>query len=393
MPIYPRSRIVNVNVSYLDRFVAAQTFGTPLIITSETTGGLPVNSTTRTKLYSDMSDVAADWADTSKAYKAAAALFAQRPRPIQVKIGYVAPGVLTTPTPSPTITAELNAIRDFDNQWYGFAFTSEFRDNAIMDQAIAWAQAYSTPSFGFYASNAVATENPADTTSLAARNKSLYSGTVARGAVFYHPTAFAAEYIDMAALGYVSTWNFDQVNSATTLMFKVLQGISPCNLRGASVQAATGNIPGVGVDKTVGHCANVYVDTNGTNMIVQGTTFAGGFIDEVIFGDWLKARTEEAIISYLANRTGRVPMTNSGLEELVGVVQTVLERARIAGFLAADDIDKVTGELMPPYKIATENILAITDSQRRQRVAPAIRAYFRYAGAIHYATIDYEIRF
>jgi hypothetical protein len=378
----PYSRIVDVSLTKLDRFARRRGFGIPLILTSDDSGD--VDATTRTKVYGTMEEVADDYASTTEPYKAALAMFSQTPRPLQIKIGFIDDGVLDTPTPSPTIGAELDAVYAYDNDWYWLTMTSEFRDNAILDAVMAWVDA--KPALFIIASNAAGHEDPANTTALAPRNK----GIRQRSAVFYHPTA--AEYPDAAFIAVLSRFNFDQRNSAYTGKFKKLVGITPANIASAAVQGATGFVPAIGVSTATGHLANVYVDIGGINMTVEGTMLDGGFIDELHFADWLIARTEEELLSTLANQPGRVPYTNAGMQILVAAVESVMQRAVIAGAIG-DSTDPTTGELSPAYDISVERVEDVPESQRRQRIAPAVDCRFRIAGAVHYATARFFLSF
>lgn len=372
----PTNRIVDVTLTRLDRFATTRGFGVPLILSTDATGA--VDATDRTKVYGSLEEVADDYADTTEPYKAAAAIFAQNPRPRQIKIGFVNAGVLTTPTPSPTITAELDAVYAYDNEWYWLTFTEEFRDLDIVDDIFAWVE--TKPKLCVVASNAVGTQNPADTATVAARNKNLWE----RSAVFYHPTASA--YPDMALVARASRFDFDLPNDAYTMKFKRLNGIPLMNVASAGVQGATGFVPAVGLSAAAGHFANVYVDIGGLPMVVEGTMLNGRFIDEQHFSDWLIARTEENVLSTLANQRTKVPYTDAGIQILVGAVETTLRRAVIAGAIA-EDVDPVTGDLLPPYRITTERVLDVPASQRSQRIAPAIDAEFRLSGAVHYASV------
>lgn len=372
----PVSRIVDVTLTRLDRFASTRGFGIPLIVTTDATG--VVDATTRTKVYGSIEEVAEDYADTTEPYKAAAAMFSQNPRPRQIKIGYAGSGVLTTPTPSPTITAELDAIYAYDNEWYWLTFTEEFRDLALVDDIFAWVE--TKPKLCVVCSNDVLTQDPADTTSVAARNKNLWE----RSAVFYHPTA--SVYPDMALVARASRFDFDLPNDAYTMKFKRLNGIPVMNVASAGVQGATGFVPATGLSAAAGHFANVYVDIGGLPMVVEGTMLNGRFIDEQHFSDWLIARTEENVLSTLANQRTKVPYTDAGMQILVGAVETTLRRAVIAGAIA-EDVDPVTGDLLPPYRITTERVLDVPASQRAQRIAPAIDADYRLSGAVHYASV------
>jgi len=376
----PISRVVDVTLTKQDRFATRQGFGVPLILTSETTG--PVNATTRTKVYGSIDEVAADWAATTEAYKAALTMFSQNPRPRQIKIGFVAAGVYAA-EPNPTFTAELDALYAFDPDWYWMTATKDFRDTEALDDAMAWVDGKNK--LFLIDSNDAGTEDPANSTSVAARNKKIR----ARSGVFYHTDA--SLYPSAALIAFAARRDFDQVNTAYTAKFKRLIGISAVNKGSAAVQAVTGFVPGIGLDAAQGHMANTYVNIGGLDMVVEGQLLDGSFIDELHAADWIIARTEEEMLSVLANNP-RIPYTNTGIQQLVSAVEAVCNRAFVAGLIADFD-DPETGELLPAYDIQVERVEAIPAAQRRQRIAPVIDARFRYAGAVHYASARFLMQF
>lgn len=376
----PISRVVDVTLTRNDRFATRRGFGVPLIITSASTG--PVSSAVRTKLYGSMDEVAADWDADDEAYLAAQTMFSQNPRPRQVKIGYVGAGVLAA-EPSLDIVNELDAVYDFDQDWYWLGFTKEFRDKELLDDVFAWVDTKSKHMH--IASNDVNTENAANTTSVAARNKKIR----ARSGVFYHTNA--VRYPDMGLIAYGARRDFDQPNTAYTAKFKRLIGIEAVNIGSAAVQAVTGFVPQIGLDAAQGHYANTYVNIGGLDMIVEGTMLDGSFMDELHAADWMIARAEEELLSVLATND-RVAYTNNGMQLLVAAVESVLNRAYVAGLIADFD-DPDTGELLPAFEIAVERVEAIPASQRRQRVAPLIDARFRYAGAVHYTSARFTMNY
>ncbi|XBO41756.1 DUF3383 family protein [Alsobacter sp. KACC 23698] len=222
-----------------------------------------------------------------------------------------------------------------------------------------------------------------------------------RSFAFYHTDA--ALYPAIALLAYCSTRDLDRSNgraaqagsitsgNAYTAKFKKLAGITPVNKGSAAVQAITGFIPGLGVDASQGHAANTYVDIGGLPMVVEGTVGSHAFIDEVHVGDWLVARTREAVLSTLANNA-RVPYTNPGVAILTNAIDGVMRRAVAAGVVAGD-IGDDEDSFLPAYSIEVDRVENIPASQRRNRIAPDIRVDFRYAGAFHYATASILMRF
>ncbi|MGV4796128.1 DUF3383 family protein [Rhizobium sp. F40D2] len=380
MAILPFNRVVNVTLSRKDAFPSRRGFGTQLILTTVAVTD-KVDATHRTKLYASIEEVAADFATSSDAYKAALSAFSQNPRPTQVKVGFVA--IDGTPT-SAELQTELDTLYDADQDWYFITVDTTLRDQAITDGLITWTEAKNKLSI--IDSNDAATESPSDTTSIAARNKDDFE----RSGVFYHTdaTLFPAA----ALAGWMSTRNFDDANSAYTAKFKNLKGISAINLGSASIAAITGFTPGVGQSGTVGHMANTYIDIGSRNFVVEGSTLTANiFLDEIHTTDWIIARTEEESLGILLNNA-RVPFDDSGMQTIASAARTVMQQAIRAG-LIAKDLDPETGDYAPAVEITVPSVFDVPESQRKARIAPAISVRFRYAGAVHYTTINYTMTF
>ncbi|MBX4889772.1 DUF3383 family protein [Rhizobium bangladeshense] len=380
MAILPYNRVVNVTLSRNDAFPSRRGFGTQLIITTVAVAG-KVDATHRTKLYASIEEVAADFATTADAYKAALSAFSQNPRPTQIKIGFVA--VDGTPT-SAELQTELNTLYDADQDWYFITVDTTLRDQAYTDGLLQWVEAKNK--LAIVDSNAAATQNPADTTSIAARNK----GEFERTGVFYHTNA--AMFSAAALAGWMSTRNFDDANTAYTAKFKNLKGIEAVNLGSAAISAITGFTPGVGQSESVGHMANTYIDIGSRNFVVEGSTLtANVFLDEIHTTDWIIARTEEEALGILLNNA-RVPFTDAGMQMIASAARTVMQQATRAG-LIAQDLDPETGDYAPAVEITVPSVFDVPESQRKARIAPAITVRFRYAGAVHYTTINYTMTF
>lgn len=380
MAVLPYSRVVNVTLSRNDAFPSRRGFGTPLFLSTVAKAG-KVDATARTKSYASMDEVAADWSSSDDFYKAANEAFAQNPRPTLIKAGYVA--LDGTPTAA-ELKTELDSLYNYDNEWYLVTVATTLRDIASVDGLVDWIQAKNK--IALIDSNDAGTENPANTTSLVARKK----GTVDRTAVFYHTDA--TEWTAMAVAAYMSTRNFDDAASAYTVKFKGLKSVAPVNLASDKISAITGFTPGVGQATSTGHCANTYINIGGRNFIVEGSTLTPNvFIDEIHATDWIIARTEEEALGIFLNNA-RVEFTDAGMQQMAGAARQVMQQATRAGLIARD-IDPETNEYVPSYEITVPSVFDVPASQRKARIAPAISVRFRYAGAIHYTTINYQMTF
>lgn len=380
MAVIPYSRVVDVSVSRNDAFPSRRGFGTQLIVTTETVAG-KVDTTKRTKFYGSIEEVASDWATSTSAYKAALSAFSQNPRPRQIKIGHVADdGTMT----SAELQAQLDLLYAYDSDWYFLTIGASLRDVAALPGLLPWVQA--KPKLAIIDSNDVDTENPADTTSIAAANK----GNFDRAGVFYHTSADAYSAASLAA--YMQTRSFDEANTAYTAKFKNLPGIPAVNIGSAALTAVTGFTPGVGQSEAAGHMANAYIDIGSRNFVVEGSTLtANVFLDEIHATDWIIARTEEEALGILLNNA-RVKFDDSGMQVLAGAVRTVMQQATRAG-IVANDLNPETGEYEAAVQITVPSVFDVPESQRKARIAPVIECRFRYAGAVHYTVVRYQMAF
>jgi hypothetical protein len=376
----PYSRTVNVTLSRNDAFPSRRGFGVAMFLTSTEIAG-KLDADNLTKLYSSMEEVAADFNAADDFYKAANTAFAQNPRPIHIKAAYYD---ATTVINATTMKDALDAIYDRDGQWYWLSVESALRDTAILDGLVEWIEAKNKQAI--LDSNDVRHEDPNDTDSISARHKN----TVERTSVFYHRDA--TKYGAFAFAASLGTRNFDKADSAYTAKYKKLKLITPVNEGSAAIQAATGFTPQLGQSAAAGHMANTYVDIGDQYFTVEGSTLTQQvFIDEVHAADWIIARTEEEVLAILLNND-RVPFTDGGMEQVASASRVVMRQAFRAG-LIADDLNPETGEYEANYEVIVPSVFDVPESQRKARIAPAIKTKFRYAGAVHYVNVDYQVTF
>ncbi|MCO5152583.1 MULTISPECIES: DUF3383 family protein [unclassified Shinella] len=376
----PYSRVVNVTMTRNDNFPHRRGFGTPIILTKATVSG-QVDAANRTKLYASQDEVAADWGPTTDVYKAMLRAFARRPSPLQVKVGHVA--MDETPTAA-ELQAQLDLVYEADTDWYFVTIDAALRDSTALDGLITWTETKNK--LALIDSNAIGMQSAADTTNIAARHK----GTVERTGVFYHPDA--NEFPSISLASYMATRDFDTPDSAYTAKFKNLPLTSAANLTSSKITAITGFTPGLGQAEENGHLANTYIDIGGNNLTVEGSTLTQNvFLDEIHATDWIVARTEEeALAIKLIN--ARVPFTDAGMETIASAARTVMQIAARAG-LIAQDLNPLTGEYEAAVEITVPSVFSVTEAQRKSRIAPPVVVRFRYAGAVHYTTINYFMTF
>ena len=314
----PVSRIVNVNVTRQTQFPTRAGFGTILLLTSVAKAGV-IDGDTPSRAYASMAEVAADFDATDEAYLMASAAFAQNPSPVRVRIG------TTDGTGTATIiTDALNAIEADANDFYWICPGATLRTGTQLDGLANWVEPRNK--FAIIASSAESLRNKDDVTNVAARNK----GEHERVAVMHAQDG--TQYPDVALAAVLSTFDFDDPNTAYTAKFKRLAGITPFQGTSADAEAITGFIPDIGQSTDAGHCANIYADHGGIVGVAEGSTLKPNvFIDDIHTADWLEARMGEAVLTTLA--TGpKVPYDAIGMALLGSAVRGVMQRAQEAGF-------------------------------------------------------------
>jgi len=379
MATLPYSRVVDVNLTRQDNFPNRAGFGVPLIM-SDTQSAGNVDATIPVKTYGTLAEVEADWPIASATYVTAQALFSQNPTPTQVKIGD-----MSTAADAVSVVTAIGVIESFDDGFYWMIPTAALfdasADQVTMTALATWVETRSK--LMILHSDDANTESQANTTNIA---KLLQDLELSRTAVAYHDQG---DELQAGIAAYGATRNFDEAGSGYTMKFKNLSGIRAVDRDSSVIQAITGFVPGLGLDATQGHYANTYVTVGGRNFVVEGSMADGGFIDEVHFQDWLIARTQEEMLAVFLN-TSRVEYSDRGVNLLVQAVQRVLTRAQTAGLIIP--YEDTNGDLRN-WDITVPRVAGLAASQRRQRIAPAIAATFRYSGAIHYATVNYTMTF
>ena len=380
----PYSRVVNVSLSRNDNFPTRRGFGTQLILTHTAVAGI-VDATKRTKMYASIQEVEADYPASTTVYAAALSAFSQNPRPVRLKVGFVAtPAGADDAAKKADFLTSLGALNDYDQSWYMITIDKALRDQPYLDGLVEWVE--SQPKIAMIDSNDVKLQDPSDTTNIAARHK----GTVERTAVFYHTDP--DEYLAASIAAYMSTRNFDDADSAYTVKFKKAPGVQNVDIGSAAVTAVTGFVEGIGQSESSGHCANVLIDIGDQNFLVEGSMLTQNvFLDEIHATDWIIARTEEEALALFLNNA-RIPFTDQGMQQLASTPRGVMTMGVRAG-IVAKAMNPSTGDYEPAYTIDVPSVFDVPESQRKARIAPAISVRFRYTGAVHYTTINYTMTF
>lgn len=413
------SSVVNVTVNVADSQISREGFGTPLIlVVAESTV-----FAARTKSYTTLLGVAADFAETTKAYKAAAAIFAQSRTPLTIKIG-------RRETGDANITAALNAIVAEDNEWYGLVST--YRLSADLQEIALWTET-AGKIYGACSQDAdVLTNVSTDVASIlqaAAYNRTFYmwhhkGGADVTGASYtitsgiatitqashglsvgdpvtfdtssgasidgnntvatvptsgtYTVLTTAIDEAGPATVNYFANYLFPEVAwtgymlpsdpGSETWKFKELTGQTPV--------PSTAMNPSEELE-ALSHGANLYTALGGVGHTHDGIMTGGRFIDIQRGIDWLDARIEEGIATLLLN-VAKVPYTDAGAASFHAEIASVLDLGVRNGLLGPllDDSGDFYNILIP--KVADQST-----TDRQSRYFPGITAQAQLAGAVH----------
>lgn len=139
--------------------------------------------------------------------------------------------------------------------------------------------------------------------------------------------------------------------------------------------------------------ANYYITYGGSDMMAEGTVASGEWIDTMRGSDNLASDIQIAVINKLAttaNRGGKVPLSERGMNQLKAVVESVCQRYVQRGFIVDTIIEKDTfGNLTSEsgYSVTSALVSSLTESQRAARTAPDIQVEATLAGAVNKARV------
>ncbi len=256
---------------------------------------------------------------------------------------------------STTYAADLAAITEETDDWYGLILTSR-----VLSDVSAAAAYIETVTKIFISASAdadiVDTTDAADSTTIAAVIK---AAAYARSGVFYHSLA-ATQYPDAALLGVILPLDPGSYTGA----FKTLSGIT--------VDSLTETQKTNGLAKN----ANIYVLVGGENITRDGTVAEGEFIDTIVFVDWLEARMTEGVFSLLVNQP-KVPYTDGGIASIEAEITQVLQLGIARGGIA----------ISPAYSVSVPKAADVSTANKAARLVEDITFDATLTGAIHAVTI------
>lgn len=330
------SRFVEVDISRETKPVSEKGFGLPLM--------LATSKVLDYKVYTDISEVATDFAETSREYKLATRMFGQSPKIAELACY----GVSYVPdADEPTaLVAALNDLIVTNNDWFYLA-SPENGDAAI--KALAEWMSTQEKIYG------VTTQNIA----LAEEIKGMYENTY----ISVHDDADSFHAEGLLAYG------APQAIGSYDFAHKQINGVSAAELSNAEINAVK--------------AANATTAVNEMGLIVNltGMAVGGDFLDVIQADYFLRARLREDIFQHLAT-TKKTPFTDPGIAQIVSVMDTRFKSAFRQGIIAEDE----NGD--PDYTIEFPRRADIPKNERAQRVLRGVKFRAVIAGAVENVEIS-----
>lgn len=169
-----------------------------------------------------------------------------------------------------------------------------------------------------------------------------------RSALIYHDDD--SEYLDGAWTSSGGGLNLDTPGGVGIWAYRALGGVPFDDVTGALASAI------YAAD------ANLYGRNKGLSFTSKGTMASGRFIDVTTSVDWVKLRTEEAVLETFVNAGTKIPYTNAGISIIVGAVQGVLDQGVSFGHFSGDAPPTVTAPDVSEVSTAdkTNRLLQLT---------------------------------
>ncbi len=264
--------------------------------------------------------------------------------------------VLATTVVTTTIAADLTRIQTANTDWYAIVLVD--RDNTDATSVATWVASASNPHVFVYASaDANIVDSSSETTSLA------YSFKVAgyrRSWVFYHSLA-ATRYPDAALFGKILALE----PGSYSVKFKSLDNMPVDELTDTQCANARAKY------------AMMFIAVAGRNILQEGVTAEGEFIDVIIFIDWLTSITTENVFLALSQPL-KVPYTDAGIAVVEAAVRASVQSGVDAGGLAGD----------PAPTFTVPSAASVSPADKAARRLRNVRFTAKLAGAIHFVEIN-----
>jgi len=371
MAIISPSEVVNISVSNPPAGLAPYSVNNLMVLTRET----PVVAVDGSfAIYTNPTDVAAQWGTGSATYAAAVAVFAQSPNIIsgggKLIVGPVGPSEDIA-----TAIARLQPLVYFGG--CGFVFTQ------TAQQTLAAATLCQSLRIKLFVVSSA-------TADLAASGglEQFKGASLTRARALLHTVSNQAQALLWGYAGQAMSTNFGGVGTCRTMHLKQIAGPAA---DGGLTNAILATAKAAGVD--------VYGSVAGRATLL--TSGANGFYDDVYNLDAFVADMEVAGFNVLAQTATKIPQTEAGMDVLKEGYRKVCDKYVTNGFIGAgawtgsgtfgNPEDFRRNILEKGYYIYSLPLAQQTQADREARVAPVCMVAIKYQGAIHSTSVIINI--
>lgn len=368
MAIISPSEIVSISVSNPPAGLAPYSVNNLLAITDET----PVVALDKAyAIYTNPTDVGAQWGTDSDTYKAALSVFAQSPNILSGNGKFIVAPLLTDEDEDDAVSRIIPLV-----YFGGVGFT--YSDIAKAD-ALAVAAVCQANRKKFFFASKTAADLVSGGTLFGFKDMSL---SRARG--LFHSVEAMVQPFQWAYAGRGQSTQFSGVATASTMHLKQLSTVeSDDGLNSTILNDA----------KVAG--ADVYASVAGRPSLL--TSGANEFYDDVYNLDAFVSDLEVAGFNALAQAGTKVPQTEAGMSLLKGSYRAVCEKYLANGFIGAGEWTG-TGTFGDPedfrrnirergYYIYSLPLAQQTQADREDRKASLVHIAIKYQGAIHSTSV------
>ena len=351
--------------------------GGHLILTSDANCGpgltaSPVDTTDRSKTYSTIEEVAADWDASCPAYQQAVASFSQVPSSPTVTIAFYDDAAAN-------IQNELDAVYECAQDWF-VVTTPNLKDDPRQVDFAAWVAAKAPRHLYSALTCDPATLDPNDTSSLKymltqAGYPTLlnYVAPVDANVTPLEPSC----YLDAGIAGIIATQDFD-TGSGYTLYNKTVVGCPPTYL----TQTELATLKACNV--------NTQVCIAGKNVYRYGALTDGTWADDCHLSCWFQARFEEG--QFEADIVdGPRRYTREGYNAIIDRYSAVAREAQLRGLITGDRFNELADQERG-YVVNAPRYEDITDSQFSSREGVCISLTTFSAGFIQGTCLEFTLR-
>lgn len=341
-------------MSLIDNIIDVKITKNTLGITSEGFDSLLIignsKKVTRVKSYSSLEEVLTDYGTDTAEYQASTFAFGQTTKLSKILIGQI-----MTADNDDYVTA-YEAIAKENNDFYGVMLT--IREASPFTKTLELAAHIETKDriFGIANGDVKILDSSDETTILSKLKVAGYE----RSFCIYNSTTSNSIFPEAAWFGLMLTKDA----GSATWAYKTLTGFAADKLSTSDISAIEGKN------------GNYFVSLSGRNIMLDGKTTSGEYIDIIAGLDWLTNQIKTQIANSLI-LNDKIPYTNPG----IAVIESMLRNS----LNAAADRDIIDKESI---RVTMPDVRNISQSDKQARKLPDVKFEARLSGAIHKVKIQ-----